>query len=123
MEEVPLLKELTAKYARTAAIIGISVDVSVPRVDRAIKEKGMTYPILADGKGFDGPVPTAYHVQGTPDIFVLDAASRIVKRLGSAKEIDAILQPLVDQSKGKSDGRLRAAPARHGVKSATPPAW
>jgi peroxiredoxin len=123
MEEVPLLKQLAAKYSKSAAIIGISIDVSVPRVDRTIKEKGMTYPILADGKGFEGPIPTAYHIQGTPDLFVLDGDGRIVKRLGSAKELDATLQSLLDQSKGKSDGRLRAAPAGHGVNSATPTAW
>jgi hypothetical protein len=91
MEEVPLLKQLQAKYARTTSIVGISIDVSVPRVDRVVKEKGMTWPILADGRGFEGPVPTAYHVQGTPDIFVIDADGRIVKRLGSAKEIEATL--------------------------------
>jgi hypothetical protein len=95
MEEVPLLKELHAKYSRTASIVGISIDVSVARVDRTIKEKKMTYPIVADGRGFEGPIPTAYHVTGTPDLFVLDAAGRIVKRLGSAKEIEATLAPLI----------------------------
>ena len=95
MEEVPLLRELQAKYSRTASIVGISIDVSVPRVDRTIKEKRMTYPILADGRGVEGPIPTAYHVTGTPDLFVLDAEGRIVKRLGSAKEIEATLEPLL----------------------------
>ena len=94
MEEVPLFRELQAKYSGTAAIVGVSVDVSVSRVDRVVKEKKMTWPILADGRGFDGPVPTAYHVQGTPDIFVLDADGRIVKRLGSAKDVDATLASL-----------------------------
>jgi peroxiredoxin len=92
MEEVPLLKALSAKYAHTAAIVGISTDVSLPRVDRVVKEKKMTWPILADGRGFDGPIAQAYHVDGTPDIFVIDAAGRIVKRLSTATEIDATLQ-------------------------------
>src|SRR6476659_1821726 len=96
MEEVPLLKSLQAKYANQAAIIGISIDVSVERVDRTIKEKQMTWPILADGKGFDGPIPTAYHIQGTPDLFLIDKDGKIVKRLGSATEIDAALAALVD---------------------------
>jgi peroxiredoxin len=95
MEEVPLLKDLAAKYSKTAAVIGVSIDVSLPRVDRTVKEKGMTYPILADGKGFEGPIPAAYHVQGTPDIFVLDADGRIVKRLGSATEVEAALEPVL----------------------------
>ena len=49
MEEVPLLKELHKKYANDVVFVGISVDMSVERVDRAIKAKGMTWPVLADG--------------------------------------------------------------------------
>ena len=88
MEEVPLLKELHKKYANQAAIIGISTDVSLERVDRTLKEKGMTYPILADGKGFEGPMPTAYHVQGTPEIFIIDREGKIFARLGSATQLE-----------------------------------
>lgn len=95
MEEVPLLKQLSAKFAGTVQIVGISTDESVERVDRVMKEKGMTWPILSDGRGFDGPIPTAYHVQGTPDLFVLDREGRIVKRFSSATEVEATVAPLL----------------------------
>ena len=97
MEEVPLLKTLQTKYADDAVILGVSVDINVQRVDRTMKAKGMTWPILADGKGFDGPIPKAYHIQGTPDLFVLDRSGRIFARLGSAKQIDASLQAALAQ--------------------------
>ena len=77
MEEVPLLKALHAKYSDRAVFLGISVDISVDRADRAVTSKGMTWLQLADGKGFDGAIPQAYHVQGTPELFVLDRAGRI----------------------------------------------
>jgi hypothetical protein len=64
MEEVPLLKTLHDKYSKDAVILGISVDESLARVDRTIKEKGMTWPQFADGKGFDGAIPTASRVGG-----------------------------------------------------------
>ena len=92
MEEVPLLKTLSDKYSKDAIILGISVDVSLDRVDRTIKAKGMTWPQLADGKGFDGAIPKAYHIQGTPELFVLDRAGRLFARPGSAKDIEARLQ-------------------------------
>ena len=95
MEEVPLLKRLFDKYAGTVHIIGISTDESIERVDRVVKEKGMTWPIIADRRGFDGSIPTAYHVQGTPDLFVLDGEGRIVKRFSSATEIEATVAPLL----------------------------
>jgi peroxiredoxin len=92
MEEVPLLKELHTRYANQAVIVGISIDPSVEQADRTIKEKGMTYPVLADGKGFEGPIPTAYHVQGTPEVFVIDREGKIVVRLGSAKQLEDSLK-------------------------------
>ena len=95
MEEVPLLKELHTKYADAAALIGISIDMDLQRTDRTIKEKGMTWPVLADGQGFDGPIPKAYRIQGTPDIWVLDRAGRIVARPGSARQIEASLRELL----------------------------
>jgi peroxiredoxin len=98
MEEVPLLKELEKKYAKEAVIVGISVDSSVDRVDSVVKEKEITYPILADGKGFDGPIPTAYHIQGTPDLFVLDRAGRIFARLSSAKQLEERLEAALGQA-------------------------
>ena len=92
MEEVPLLKTLHASYARQMTLIGISIDEDLAQTDRTIKEKGMTYAILADGKGFDGPIPTAYHIQGTPELFILDRDGKIFGRLSSAKQIEASLK-------------------------------
>ena len=97
MEEVPLLKELHQKYAKDVAIVGVSVDTSVAPVDAVVKDKQIPWPVLADGKGFDGPIPTAYHVQGTPDLFVLDRAGRIVVKLTSAKSLEATIQQTLTQ--------------------------
>ena len=92
MEEVPLLKALHDKYSKEAVILGISVDVSLDRADRAIKDKGMIWPQLADGKGFDGAAARAYHIQGTPELYVLDREGRIFARTFSAKQIEVRLQ-------------------------------
>ena len=92
MEEVPLLKALHTKYSREAAILGISVDVSLDRANRAIKDKGMTWPQLVDGKGFDGAAAKAYRIQGTPELYVIDRDGRIFARSFSAKQIEARLQ-------------------------------
>ena len=97
MEEVPLLEELRTRYEGKVEIIGISIDSDLARTDRTIKEKGMTYPVLADGKGFDGPIPTAYHVQGTPEVFIIDREGKIVVRLGSAKQIEDSLKPVLNR--------------------------
>ena len=97
MEEVPLIKALHAKYSNDAEIVGVSIDTSIPRVDRVVKEKGMAWTILADGNGFDGPIPKAYHIQGTPELFVLDRAGNIFARPESAKQIEASLKDALAQ--------------------------
>jgi peroxiredoxin len=97
MEEVPLLKTLNEKYSKDAVILGISVDVSLDRVDRTIKAKGMTWPQLADGKGFDGAIPLAYRIQGTPELYVLDRAGRIFAKPGSAAQVEAPLKEALAQ--------------------------
>src|SRR5262245_32159680 len=89
MEEVPLIKALHTKYSKDAVILGVSTDINVDRVDRTVKSKGMTWTILADGKGFDGPIPKLYHIDGTPTIFVLDRAGRIFAKPSNGKQIEA----------------------------------
>jgi len=98
MEEVPLFKALHAKYAdRGAVILGIGLDQWVARADRTVKEKGMSWPQLVDGKGFGGDIAKTYHVEGTPTLFVLDRAGRIVARPGSAKQVEESLLAALDK--------------------------
>ena len=58
----------------------------------------MTWTILADGQGFDGPIPTTYHIDGTPTIYVLDRGGRIFAKLRSAKTLEATLQEAIATS-------------------------
>lgn len=98
MEEVPLLKALHTKYAdQGVVILGISIDGTVARAAQTIGEKGMVWPQVADGKGFDGEMPRRYGVNGTPTIFVLDRDGRIVARPDSAKQIEQHLSAMVSR--------------------------
>lgn len=62
-----------------------------------MKEKGMSWPQFVDGKGFDGDIARTYHVVGTPTLFVVDRAGRIVARPGSAKQIEESLLAALDK--------------------------
>jgi peroxiredoxin len=98
MEEVPLLKALHTKYAdRGAVILGISIDGSVKNAEQTIKEKGMTWPVIADGKGFDGELPLKYNIDGTPTVFLLDRQGRIVARPSSARTAEEPLVKALEQ--------------------------
>ena len=89
MAEVPLLKTLHDKYATQGLVVlGISVDSSLRLANRTIKEKGMIWPQLVDARGFQSEAALAYRVDGTPTVFVLDRAGKIVARPSSARGIE-----------------------------------
>lgn len=89
MEEVPLVKSLHEKYSNEGAVIvGISIDDRVANADRTIKEKGMIWPQIADGKGADSEIAQTYGVNGTPTVFVIDRAGTIVARPSTAKQLE-----------------------------------
>lgn len=89
MAEVPLLKALNDKYsARGLVVLGVSIDSSIRQATQTIKTKGMVWPQIVDAKGFDSDIAHAYHVEGTPTVFVLDRTGRIVARPPSAKQIE-----------------------------------
>jgi peroxiredoxin len=87
--EVPLLKELYAKYRDGGVeMIGISLDDEPDKVTRFAAEKGASWPQLCDGKTDEGAIPKLYNVTGTPDVFVIDRAGNIAARLSNAQQLD-----------------------------------
>ena len=77
--------------------VGVSVDTNLDRLDKFVKEKAIPWTQVADGKAFDGPIPKLYRPNGTPTLYVLDRAGRIVARLDSAEKIEESLQPVLTQ--------------------------
>jgi hypothetical protein len=88
---------LNAKYAKDVVFVGVSVDTNLDRLDKFVNEKAIPWAQLADGNAFDGPIPKLYRPNGTPTLYVLDRAGRIVARLDSAEKIEETLQPVLAQ--------------------------
>ena len=86
---------MNTKYGNDVVFVGISVDTNVSRVDRFVKEKAIHWAQLADGNDFNGPIPKAYRVDGTPMLYVLDRAGRIAAKLGSAEKVEESLQAVL----------------------------
>ena len=80
MAEVPLLKELYAKYLdQGVAVVGISLDDEVKPVQEMVKSKGMSWPQIHDK---DQSLVKLFNVKGTPTYYLLDREGKI-----AAKEI------------------------------------
>ena len=88
---------MNARYGKDVVFVGISVDINLDRLDKFIKDKGISWAQLGDVKEFSGPIPMLYRPNGTPTLYVLDRAGRIVARLDSAEKIEETLQPVLAQ--------------------------
>lgn len=94
MEEVPLLKELYAKYLdQGVAVVGISLDDELKPLQEMVANKGMSWPQIHDA---DQSLVKLFNVRGTPTYYLLDREGKIVakdipmKKLGGA--IDELLK-------------------------------
>ena len=94
MGEVPLLKELYAKYLdQGVAVVGISLDDELKPLQEMVRNLGMTWPQIHDT---DKSLMKLFNVKGTPTYFLIDREGKIaakdipMKRLGSA--IDDLLK-------------------------------
>jgi len=94
VEEVPLLKELYAKYLdQGVAVVGISLDDELKPLQEMVTNKGMSWPQIHDA---DQSLVKLFNVRGTPTYYLLDREGKIVakdipmKKLGGA--IDELLK-------------------------------
>ena len=90
MGEVPLLKELYAKYLdQGVAVVGISLDDELKPLQDMVASRGMTWPQIHDA---DKSLVKLFNVTGTPTYYLLDREGKIaakdipMKRLGAAIE-------------------------------------
>ncbi|HJZ79759.1 MAG TPA: TlpA disulfide reductase family protein [Pyrinomonadaceae bacterium] len=95
MGEVPLLKEIYARYRdKGLTLLGISLDDDPKPLQNMVKEKGIDWPQIRDGS--DGSIVRSFNVKGTPTYYLLDREGRIavknisIEKLGSA--IDELLK-------------------------------
>ena len=90
MGEVPLLKELYAKYLdQGVVVVGISLDEELKPLQEMVRSKGMSWPQIHDA---DKSLVKLFNVKGTPTYYLLDREGKIaakdipMKRLGGAIE-------------------------------------
>ena len=90
MGEVPLLKELYAKYLNQGVVVvGISLDEELKPLQEMVTNKGMSWPQIHDA---DKSLVKLFNVKGTPTYYLLDREGKIaakdipMKRLGAAIE-------------------------------------
>ena len=94
MGEVPLLKELYAKYLdQGVVVVGISLDEELKPLQEMVTAQGISWQQIRDG---DETLVKLFNVKGTPTYYLLDREGKIaakdipMKRLRGA--IDDLLK-------------------------------
>ena len=86
--EFPLLKQLQQQHGDEGfAIIGISVDTECSKAQEIARLKGVSWPIVCDGKSMWGSIPRLYNAAGTPTYYVLDRQGRIAAKKIAGNQI------------------------------------
>ncbi len=105
--ERSLVKRLEGK---PFALVGINSDRDPQKLNERIKKENITWPSWRDGGSTQGPIATAWNVNGWPTIYVLDhkgvirytgvrdkamdkAVNTLLREMGIDVEIDATSEP------------------------------
>jgi len=93
--EVPLLKELYAKYVdQGVAVLGISLDDEVKPVQEMVKSKGMSWPQIHDK---DQSLVKLFNVKGTPTYYLLDREGKIAAKEIPMEKLSGAIDELLKQ--------------------------
>ena len=93
MEEVPLLKVLSAKYRdQGVGVLGISLDEKLKPVQEMVKSKGMSWPQIHDP---DQSLAKLFNVKGTPTYYLLDREGKIVAKDIPMTKLSAAIDELL----------------------------
>ena len=93
MGEVPLLKELYAKYLdQGVAVVGISLDDDVKPVQEMVASKGMRWPQILDA---DESLVKLFNVKGTPTYYLIDREGKIAAKDIPMKKLSGAIDELL----------------------------
>jgi peroxiredoxin len=82
-------------------LFGVNSDSTPTRVKAVIKREKMTWPVLFDNGGSDGPVATKWGVRAWPTIYVIDAKG-VIRFIGPRDEaLSRAVKQLVAEAKKK----------------------
>jgi len=95
--ERSLVKEMSK--TKKFVLLGINSDSSPAKLRAAAKREDLTWPMIFDGGGTDGPVATKWGVRGWPTIYVIDADGVIRARDVRDAEMTKVVEGLVKEAR------------------------
>lgn len=95
MAEAPHMVNLYNQYAaRGVNFVGVNFDQDKAAMEAAVRNKGLLWPQVWDGKGMEGPLASAWGLEAIPQVVILSREG-VVLWAGHPAEIDAPLAAAV----------------------------
>jgi hypothetical protein len=97
----PHERSLVKEMAKTKkfVLLGINSDPTPAKLRDVLKKEEITWPVIFDGGGTDGPIATRWGVRGWPTIYVLDAKGVIRYEGPRDEELTRAVKALVDEAR------------------------
>src|SRR5262245_47709634 len=102
----PHERSLVEKLAdKPFVILGVNSDDDRTDIKKTVEKEKLTWRSFWDGGSTQGPLATAYNVQGWPTIYILDAKGTIRYTSVGAdeKKIDETIETLLKELEAKED--------------------
>jgi peroxiredoxin len=98
VEEMPALIDAWRRYHdRGFVVIGVSLDNGRQDVERFVERWGVSWPILVDGRSWNGPNPRKYAVSAIPAEFWIDRTGRIARVGKPTRGYDPFIEMLLNK--------------------------
>lgn len=97
-----LVKRLQGK---PFALVGVNSDKDKDALQKVLEKRGVSWRYWWDGGGTEGPISTAWNVQGWPTIYVLDHKG-VIRHKGHeelAAKLDELVDALVKEAEGQAN--------------------
>ncbi len=100
MQEFPNVEKMYNKFKdKGVQFIGVSLDDDIEDLRGFVKQEEVEWPQIFDGKRWNGVLPTLYHVQAIPTMFVLDRENKVRYIGNDTESITRIVTTLLSESK------------------------
>ena len=100
IQEFPNVKKLYSKFKdKGVQFIGVSLDDDIGDLRGFVKQEDVDWPQIFDGKRWKGAIPSLYHIQAIPTMFVLDRENKIRYIGNDTESVTRIVTTLLSESK------------------------
>lgn len=93
VQEVNNMKKTYKKLkSKSVGLVTVSLDKNRQQLENFVRKRGIEYPVLFSGQGWNDPIVSDYQVDATPGFFLISPQSEVVARGSWSEEIFDLLK-------------------------------